>query len=46
MIPEGTRAGSGRKSDGGFCSLNHYAEHPKLELAERAKKLQERSDEG
>jgi len=24
-IPQGTRVGSGRKSEGGFCSLDCYA---------------------
>lgn len=37
-IPEGTRVGSGRKSEGGFCSLRCYADYYALELAERARK--------
>jgi hypothetical protein len=41
-IPEGKRVGSGQKSQGGFCSLNCYAEYYKLELAERAKGLAEK----
>ena len=39
VIPEGTRVGSGRKSAGGFCSLDCYAEYYKLELIERAKRV-------
>lgn len=35
-IPDGTRLGSGKKSDGGFCSLNCYAEYHKRPLAQRA----------
>lgn len=37
-IPEGTRVGSGRKSDGGFCSLACYADYHALTLIDRAKK--------
>jgi hypothetical protein len=37
-IPEGTRVGSGRKSDGGFCSLDCYAKYHAAELAERARR--------
>jgi hypothetical protein len=37
-IPEGSRIGSGRKSEGGFCSLRCYAEYYALELSERARK--------
>jgi len=37
-IPEGTRVGTGRKSEGGFCSLRCYADYYALELAERARK--------
>lgn len=40
-IPEGTRVGSGRKSGGGFCSLGHYTAYHELELADRARKLQQ-----
>jgi len=39
LIPEGTRVGSGRKSDGGFCSLDCYARYYQMELQERARKL-------
>ena len=34
-IPEGTRVGSGKKSEGGFCSLGCYGEYYKTELTER-----------
>jgi hypothetical protein len=37
-IPEGTRVGSGRKSEGGFCSLACYANYYALELQERAQR--------
>jgi len=40
-IAEGTRVGSGRKSEGGFCSLDCYATYYKAELTERAKKVAE-----
>lgn len=39
-IAEGKRTGSGRKSDGGFCSLNCYTRYYQLELAERARRRQ------
>jgi hypothetical protein len=38
-IPEGKRVGTGRKKDGGFCSLDCYARYYALELTERAKLL-------
>jgi len=38
-IQEGRRVGSGKKSEGGFCSLDCYAEYRKAELAERHKKV-------
>lgn len=38
-IPEGKRVGSGRKSDGGFCSARCYASYHALELAEKAELL-------
>ena len=41
-IPQGTRVGSGRKSEGGFCSLECYASFYQLELAERARRVAER----
>ena len=37
-IPEGRRVGSGKKSEGGFCSLGCYGEYYKAELTERHKK--------
>jgi hypothetical protein len=45
-IPEGTRVGSGRKSEGGFCSLPCYADYYALELADRAKKALETATRG
>lgn len=40
-IPEGTRVGSGQKSKGGFCSLDHYARYYEAEIVERMKQLNE-----
>jgi hypothetical protein len=40
-IPQGTRVGSGRKSDGGVCSLDCYASFYQLQLTERARRLTE-----
>jgi hypothetical protein len=40
-IPEGKRVGSGRKADGGFCSVACYANYHSLELGERARKVSE-----
>ncbi len=37
-IPEGARVGSGKKSEGGFCSLNCYGTYRLAELTERHKK--------
>ena len=37
-IPEGKRVGSGKKSDGGFCSLTCYGEYHKATLVERHEK--------
>jgi hypothetical protein len=34
--------GSGRKADGGFCSLDCYTDFHQLQLAERARRLAER----
>lgn len=45
-IPEGTRVGTGRKSDGGFCSLNCYTRFYQLELQERANRLNQVTTEG
>lgn len=38
-IPEGTRVGSGKKSEGGFCRLSCYGEYYSIEIVERAKKV-------
>ena len=38
-IPEDQRVGSGRKSDGGFCSFGCYADYYKLELQQRARRV-------
>ena len=35
---QGKRVGSGKESDGGFCSLDCYGEYYKAELMERHKK--------
>lgn len=40
-IPEGARVGSGRKPEGGFCSLDCYAKYYQLELQARARHLAE-----
>jgi hypothetical protein len=37
-IPEGARTGSGKKSEGGFCSLSCYGEYYKAALIERHRK--------
>jgi len=42
-IPPGTRVGSGRKSEGGFCSLDCYTSFYQLELSERARRVAERT---
>jgi hypothetical protein len=38
-IAEGTRVGSGRPQDGGFCSLECYARYHASELRERARRV-------
>jgi hypothetical protein len=38
-IPGGTRIGTGKKSDGIFCSLDCLAQYHETELIERAKKV-------
>jgi hypothetical protein len=43
IIPQGTRVGSGRKSEGGFCSLDCYTSFYQLQLAERARRLTDRT---
>ncbi len=40
-IREAKSVGSGRKSEGGFCSLDCYARYYQLELRERARRLAE-----
>src|SRR5947207_15929510 len=35
-IKQGTRVGSGRKSEGGFCSLSCYTKYYQMELIARA----------
>src|SRR5216684_5078184 len=42
-IPQGTRVGSGRKSEGGFCSLDCYTGFYQLQLTERARRLTART---
>jgi hypothetical protein len=39
-IPLGTRVGSGRKSEGGFCSLDCYVQFYSVTLLERAERVQ------
>ncbi len=38
-IPAGKRVGSGKKSEGGFCSLDCYGEYYRAEIVERAQKV-------
>ncbi len=38
-MPEGTRVGSGKKSEGGFCSLDCYGEYRKSDLIERHERI-------
>jgi hypothetical protein len=38
-IPEGARVGTGRKGEGGFCSLRCYGNYHALELRERARRV-------
>jgi hypothetical protein len=40
-IPEGKYIGSRKKSEGGFCTHGCYAEYYRMEITERAKKVQE-----
>ncbi len=42
-IPQGTRVGSGRKSEGGFCSLDCYTSFYQLQLTERARRVAQRT---
>jgi hypothetical protein len=41
QIPSGHRVGSGKKSKGGFCSLDCYASFCEYELTERARRISE-----
>ena len=41
-IPKGTRVGTGRKADGGFCGLECYSKYYVLELWEKARLLKKR----
>jgi hypothetical protein len=43
IIAQGTRVGSGRKSEGGFCSLDCYTSFSQLQLTDRARRLSERT---
>lgn len=43
-IPEGTRVGTGRRADGGFCSLTCYTRFYEMELTQRATRLSELAD--
>jgi hypothetical protein len=38
-IPDGTRVGSGRKSEGGFCSLDCNVRYYAVEIHERVTRL-------
>jgi len=38
-IPDSTRIGTGKKTDGVFCSLDCLAQYHETELIERAKKV-------
>lgn len=37
-IPEGTRIGTGHKTDGGFCSMDCYLAYYSLEATERTQR--------
>lgn len=39
QIPEHSRVGSGKKAEGGFCSLECYAKYYEVELIERGKRV-------
>jgi hypothetical protein len=43
-IPEGSRVGSGRKGDGGFCSLSCFTHYYEMELVARAKRIAEMAE--
>jgi hypothetical protein len=40
VFDEKKRVGTGRKSDGGFCSLSCYTQYYELDLRERARRIQ------
>jgi len=42
VIPEGKRVGSGRRSDGGFCSLECFSRYHVLGFIEKARLIQRR----
>jgi len=42
VFPRGKRVGSGRMSDGGFCSLSCFSKYHALTLAEKARRLKRR----
>jgi len=44
-IPGGRRVGSGRKSDGGFCSMSCYGDYHRLSLVERHRRRLEKAME-
>jgi hypothetical protein len=41
-IPEGKRVGSGKRADGGFCSLGHYAAYHELSLRKKLERLKKK----
>jgi hypothetical protein len=44
VFDERDRVGSGKKRDGGFCSLLCYARYYQLDLRERARRIQKDSE--
>jgi hypothetical protein len=42
-IPPGKRVGSGKKSEGGFCSLDCYGKYHEAALAKRAREVQSKA---
>jgi hypothetical protein len=43
-IAEGTRVGSGKKAEGGFCSTSCFAKYHSASLIERAKRVAAMAD--
>jgi hypothetical protein len=41
VLQPNSRVGTGRKSEGGFCSLDCYAKYYSIELNERSRKVAE-----